>query len=142
MKNKKIVSGRKQYFYYAMTALVVAALVVSCIRRDLEHIFLCILSLVLFTIPNILKKHLRLYVPAVIEVCAVLFIVCGIVLDGYLDIGLYDTMEDLLVTFVGAVAFNLFAAVYAKKHQGFIWGLIIGAKEPTKHDTEEMTNEV
>ena len=56
-----------------------------------------------------------------------------IVLDGYLDIGLYDTMEDLLVTFVGAVAFNLFAAVYAKKHQGFILGLIIGAKEQTTY---------
>jgi hypothetical protein len=56
-----------------------------------------------------------------------------IVLDGYLDIGLYDPMEDLLVTFVGAVAFNLFAAVYAKKHQGFILGLIIGAKEQTTY---------
>lgn len=263
MKCKKMGIRRKQCFYYGMTALVAAALVVSCIRRDLEHIFLCILSLVLFTIPNVLKKHLRLEVPTVIEVCAVLFIVCGIVLgevesffvrfkywdtilhtfngiacaalslslvvllnrqekilfrlspvfllivsvsfammigvlweffefgmdyffgmdtqkdtwiygfstvaldplqtgtlttispiqsvninngeiilDGYLDIGLYDTMEDLFVTFIGAVAFNLFAAMYVKKHDGFIWSLIIGAKETVKHDTEEMTNEV
>lgn len=65
-----------------------------------------------------------------------------IILDGYLDIGLYDTMEDLFVTFIGAVAFNLFAAMYAKKHNGFIWSLIIGVKETVKHDTEEMTNEV
>ena len=55
---------------------------------------------------------------------------------------MYDTMEDLFVTFIGAVAFNLFAAMYAKKHDGFIWSLIIGAKETVKHDTEEMTNEV
>lgn len=38
-----------------------------------------------------------------------------IILPGYLDIGLYDTMEDLIVTFIGAVAFNLFAAIYSKK---------------------------
>ncbi len=35
------------------------------------------------------------------------------VLNGYLDIGLYDTMEDLFVTFVGAASFNLFAAIYS-----------------------------
>ena len=35
------------------------------------------------------------------------------VLNGYLDIGLYDTMEDLFVTFVGEVSFNLFAAIYS-----------------------------
>lgn len=40
-----------------------------------------------------------------------------IVLPGYLDIGLYDTMEDLIVTFIGAVAFNLFAAIYSKNMQ-------------------------
>lgn len=263
MRHKGIPIGRKQWFYYGMTALVIAALIVSCIRRDLEHIFLCLLSLALFTVPNILKERFQLYIPAVIEVCAILFIVCGIVLgevesffvrfkywdtilhtfngiacaalslslvvllnrqekilfrlspiflmivavsfamligvlweffefgmdcffgmdtqkdtwiykfstvsldplqtgnlttispiesvsinngeiilDGYLDIGLYDTMEDLFVTFIGAVAFNLFAAMYAKKHNGFIWSLIIGAKETVKHDTEEMTNEV
>lgn len=38
-----------------------------------------------------------------------------IILPGYLDIGLYDTMEALIVTFIGAVAFNLFAAIYSKK---------------------------
>lgn len=36
-----------------------------------------------------------------------------VIMDGDLDIGLYDTMEDLFVTFIGAVAFNLFAAARA-----------------------------
>lgn len=43
------------------------------------------------------------------------------VLNGDLDIGLYDTMEDLFVTFVGAVFFNLFAAIYSKKHKGLFY---------------------
>ena len=32
--------------------------------------------------------------------------------EGYLDIGLYDTMEDLLVNFIGAVMFSLFGYKY------------------------------
>ena len=35
-------------------------------------------------------------------------------LDGYLDIGLNDTMEDLIVNFIGAVIFNVFGFIYLK----------------------------
>lgn len=72
--------GRKRCFYYGMTLVVIAALMVSCSRKDLEHIFLCVLSLVLFTIPNVLKKRFQLHIPPIIEACTILFIVCGIVL--------------------------------------------------------------
>ena len=47
--------------------------------------------------------------------------------DGYLDIGLYDTMKDLLVNFAGAVVFNTLGFVYLKgrkKHTGFIKNFI------------------
>lgn len=37
-------------------------------------------------------------------------------LGGYLDIGLYDTMEDLFVSFVGAVTFSVIGYFYLKKH--------------------------
>lgn len=37
--------------------------------------------------------------------------------DGYLDIGLYDTMEDLFVNFIGAVAFSVIGYFYIK-HRG------------------------
>ena len=63
------------------------------------------------------------------------------VLNGYLDIGLYDTMEDLFVTFVGAVSFNLFAAIYSKKHKGFIFCLLIDTQEHTKKRMEEQYHE-
>lgn len=36
-------------------------------------------------------------------------------LGGYLDIGLYDTMKDLLVNFVGAVVFSVIGYFYIKK---------------------------
>lgn len=35
-----------------------------------------------------------------------------ITLDGYLDIGLYDTMKDLLVNFLGAIVFGIIEWFY------------------------------
>lgn len=35
-------------------------------------------------------------------------------LGGYLDIGLYDTMKDLMVNFIGAIVFSVFGYFYSK----------------------------
>jgi len=35
---------------------------------------------------------------------------------GYLDIGLYDTMKDMFVNFIGAVSFSVFGLFYTKRH--------------------------
>ena len=46
---------------------------------------------------------------------------------GYLDIGLIDTMKDLLVNFAGAAVFNMagyFYLIGRKKHTGFIRNFI------------------
>lgn len=40
-------------------------------------------------------------------------------LNGYLDIGLYDTMDDLKVNFVGAAIFSAFGYVYLKTKEKF-----------------------
>ena len=34
--------------------------------------------------------------------------------DGYLDIGILDTMKDLLVNFIGAVVFCVFGFIYLR----------------------------
>lgn len=41
------------------------------------------------------------------------------ILDGYIDIGLIDTMEDLLVNFVGAIVFSTLGYFYLKNKQGY-----------------------
>lgn len=51
----------------------------------------------------------------------------GLGIDGYLDIGLIDTMKDLLVNFAGAAVFNAAGFFYLKgrkKHTAFIKGFI------------------
>ena len=55
-------------------------------------------------------------------------------LGGYLDIGLYDTMKDLFVNFIGAVVFSVFGYFYTKfrgkgKAAAVVEGLSIKMKE-------------
>lgn len=56
--------------------------------------------------------------------------------DGYLDIGLYDTMEDLFVNFIGALVFSISGYFYLK-HQGK--GRIVAAFIPTIQSAPEAS---
>ncbi len=56
--------------------------------------------------------------------------------DGYLDIGLYDTMKDLFVNFVGAVVFSTIGYFYIK-HRG--QGKLAKAFIPTITEKESET---
>lgn len=54
-------------------------------------------------------------------------------IGGYLDIGLYDTMKDMFVNFIGAVVFSVFGYFYTKctgknKSAGIVEGLRIKKK--------------
>lgn len=55
--------------------------------------------------------------------------------DGYLEIGLYDTMEDLFVNFIGAVTFSVIGYFYIK-HRGK--GKLARAFIPTLSEQEEQ----
>ena len=55
--------------------------------------------------------------------------------DGYLDIGLYDTMEDLFVNFIGAVTFSVIGYFYIK-HRGK--GKLARAFIPTLSEQEKQ----
>lgn len=55
--------------------------------------------------------------------------------DGYLDIGLYDTMDDLFVNFIGAVTFSVIGYFYIK-HRGK--GKLARAFIPTLSEQEEQ----
>ena len=55
--------------------------------------------------------------------------------DGYLDIGLYDTMEDLFVNFIGAVTVSVIGYFYIK-HRGK--GKLARAFIPTLSEQEEQ----
>ena len=52
-------------------------------------------------------------------------------INGYLDLGLNDTMEDLLVNFIGAFTFSVFGYLYIKNREKYklVEGLIPKSKE-------------
>mgnify|MGYP000077201540 CR=1 FL=1 len=56
--------------------------------------------------------------------------------DGYLDIGLYDTMEDLFVNFIGAVTFSVIGYFYIKRRGK---GKLAQAFIPTLSEDEEAS---
>lgn len=57
--------------------------------------------------------------------------------DKYLDIGLYDTMHDLFVNFLGAVTFSIFGLIYIKNRgKGFASRFIPRLRESGKKDSE------
>lgn len=64
--------------------------------------------------------------------------------EGYLDIGLIDTMKDLIVNFVGAVVFSIIGFIYVKSRGklGFARRFIptLSEKEPDIEDDDTQTN--
>ena len=63
-------------------------------------------------------------------------------LGGYLDVGLYDTMEDMFVNFIGATVFSVIGYFYIKSRgkgkiaKNFIPTVKSDVVEDTKEDTE------
>ena len=57
---------------------------------------------------------------------------------GYLDIGIVDTMKDLMVNFVGAVVFSVIGILYLK-HRGK--GKLAASLIPQVRDTDAETSE-
>lgn len=60
-------------------------------------------------------------------------------ISGYLDIGLYDTMKDMFVNFIGAVVFSVFGYFYTKylgksRSAGIVDGLRLRRREQKKQD--------
>lgn len=62
-------------------------------------------------------------------------------LGGYLDIGLYDTMKDLFVNFIGAVAFSVIGFVYARgRGKRSVISLFVPRKKAKDRDYLSITN--
>ena len=62
-------------------------------------------------------------------------------LGGYLDIGLYDTMKDLFVNFIGAVVFSVIGFVYARgRGKRSVISLFVPRKKAKDRDYLSITN--
>lgn len=93
-----VIKQRKGPFavYLVLRALVIIALVISCVRGHYEHAFLCVLSLVLFLMPSFLTANFGIEFPSAMEIIVLLFIyaaeILGEIQNYYILYPYWDTM--------------------------------------------------
>ena len=60
--------------YVILRVLVVLALVAQVFNGNFENVFLCVLTLILFTIPSFIERTIRIDIPDTLEIIILLFI--------------------------------------------------------------------
>lgn len=98
--------------YVILRALVIVAMVFSCIRGDYENLFFCALSLVLFLVPAFIEKNFGIDLPCALEIVVLLFIFAAEILGEmgsyYLKVSYWDDMLHTINGFLcAAVGFAL-----------------------------------
>lgn len=98
--------------YFCLRFSVVGVLIAQAFNRDFESVFLCILTLVLFLIPNFLERRLRIDVPDTLEIIILLFIyaaeILGEIRSYYITFPYWDTMLHTINGFLcAAIGFSL-----------------------------------
>lgn len=98
--------------YVLLRALVIGAMVLSCIRGNYENLFYCSLALVLFLIPAFFEKNFDIDIPNILEGIILLFIFASVVMgemgNYYTKIPVWDTILHTLNGFLcAAVGFGL-----------------------------------
>lgn len=92
---------------YLLLRLSVIFVIIDQIRsRDYENIFLCVLTLILFTIPSFIEKRIHIDIPDTLEVIMLLFIfsaeILGEINSYYLIFPYWDTTLHTLNGFLAA----------------------------------------
>ena len=102
--NKKLIIGT----YVLLRLLVFLVLIAQAFNGNYEHVFTCVLALVLFSIPTIIERRLHIDLPDTLEIIILLFIfaaeILGEIEEYYV---LFPFWDDLLHTLNGFI----FAAV-------------------------------
>lgn len=98
--------------YWVLRFFVIVSLVSSAIRGEYENVFVCFLSLILFIMPAVIEKKLKIDLPSTLEIIILLFIfaaeILGEIHNYYLKFPYWDTMLHTLNGFLfAAVGFSL-----------------------------------
>ncbi len=114
MKKKK--EKKKRTFnitvYIILRFLVIICMVGQVIRGNWHNVFMCILTLLLFTIPTIVDKALKIKLPSTLEIITYLFIFAAEILGEIQNFyGIFHHWDTILHTLngflMGAIGFSL-----------------------------------
>ena len=106
MKKPKVVSVASEsmrtknrgirVLYAVLVGLVILTLVRSAVRHEYNHVFFCVLTLILFTLPSLVERNLNIHLPNVFEGIVLVFIYSAEILGEincyYMKIPHWDTM--------------------------------------------------
>lgn len=98
--------------YVILRILVIITMISQLLRGNLENVFMCILTLILFTVPIFIDKKLNIKLPSVLEIIVLLFIfsaeILGEVQNFYGIFKGFDTILHTINGFLcGAIGFSL-----------------------------------
>lgn len=98
--------------YLILRFLVILCMVLEIIRGDLNNAFLCILSLLLFTVPTFIQEKFKIGIPSLLESIIYFFIfsaeILGEINNFYGNIPYWDTILHTINGFLAAgVGFSL-----------------------------------
>lgn len=108
VEHKRIVGT----FYILLRLSVILMLVAQFFNGNYENVFLCILTLILFTLPALFERQLNIDLPDTLEVIILLFIfaaeILGEIRSYYITFPYWDTMLHTLNGFLcAAIGFSL-----------------------------------
>lgn len=92
--------------YWVLRLFVIAALVLSCLRKDYESVWVCVLVLVLFMLPRIVQENFHIELPSALEITILVLIFAGEILGELRSYFIYlphwDTLLHTTSGFVSA----------------------------------------
>lgn len=106
--NKKRVTA----IYIILRVSVVLMMVAQIFNRNFENVFLCLLTLVLFMLPSVIERRMRIDLPDTLEVIILLFIyaaeIMGEIQEWYLYVRGWDKIMHTMNGFLcAAIGFSL-----------------------------------
>lgn len=98
--------------YFILRLLVIAIMVTQFFNGSYDSVFLCLLTLFLFTLPSFVEKRLKIDVPNTLEIIILLFIfaaeILGEIREYYIIYTYWDTMLHIVNGFLcGAIGIAL-----------------------------------
>ncbi len=70
MENKRLISA----LYILLRISVVMVLIAQVLNGNFENVMLCVLTLILFTLPSLIERRLKIDLPDTLEIVILLFI--------------------------------------------------------------------
>lgn len=99
-------------WYMVLRALVILIMTLRFLRGDFESVFVCLLTLILFTVPYWINQKLKIDIPSVLEITIFLFIFAAEILGEIQNFyGIFKYWDTILHTLNGflcaAIGFSL-----------------------------------